>query len=101
MSPSVNLEDYIQATEGYSGADLQAVLYNAHLACVHSSISDTKIASDSVDNADTDGQDVQYIALGGSKGAANGISGTVVKSRAEKAQMNKRVRHLFRDLKYS
>ncbi|ORY27869.1 P-loop containing nucleoside triphosphate hydrolase protein [Naematelia encephala] len=39
LSPSVDLGAIATATEGFSGADLQAVIYNAHLAVVHASIS--------------------------------------------------------------
>lgn len=40
-SPSINFSDLADATEGYSGADLQAVIYNAHLEAVHASIATT------------------------------------------------------------
>ncbi|KAJ7874791.1 P-loop containing nucleoside triphosphate hydrolase protein [Mycena olivaceomarginata] len=39
LSPSVEIDEIAAATEGYSGADLQALMYNAHLEVVHSSIS--------------------------------------------------------------
>lgn len=94
LAPEVNLDDYVQVTEGYSGADLQALLYNAHLACVHSNISDAKTASESLNGVEIDGQDVQYISLGGLEGATNGMNGTIVKSKAEKALMTKRVRRI-------
>jgi len=38
FAPSVDLEDISLETEGFSGADLQALVYNAHLEVVHSSI---------------------------------------------------------------
>jgi peroxin-1 len=37
-----DLEEIAQMTEGYSGADLQAVLYNAHLAGIHDFIEEEK-----------------------------------------------------------
>lgn len=89
LSPDVDLNDYVQKTEGYSGADLQAVLYNAHLACVHSNISDAKFSEGNADKGDTDGEDVEYVSLGGSRNLANG---SLVKSKAERAQITKRVR---------
>lgn len=91
LSPDVDLDDYVQATDGYSGADLQAVLYNAHLACVHSNLTDTRKSSDETNGAELDGQDVDYIALGANRGGPNVYNGVVVKSKAEKAQMTKRV----------
>jgi len=36
--PSVDLSDIAAQSQGYSGADLQAVVYNAHLEVVHASI---------------------------------------------------------------
>lgn len=92
LAPDVDLEDYVRQTEGYSGADLQAVLYNAHLACVHSNIADTKKMTDGQDDSATEAEDVKYIALSGQTMSANGMNGSIVKSRAEKAQMTKRVR---------
>ncbi|KAF7315231.1 putative peroxisomal biogenesis AAA ATPase pex1 [Mycena indigotica] len=39
VSPDLKFDEIAQATEGFSGADLQALLYNAHLEVVHSSLS--------------------------------------------------------------
>lgn len=91
LSPEVDLDDYVHKTEGYSGADLQALLYNAHLACVHSNISDAKKSTEDGNQNDLDGEDVDYIALGRIKSGINGTNGAIVKSKAEKAQMTKRV----------
>ncbi|KAF5345345.1 hypothetical protein D9758_008461 [Tetrapyrgos nigripes] len=38
LSPSVDLQHVAEATEGFSGADLQALMYNAHLEVVNESI---------------------------------------------------------------
>ncbi|KAI9267401.1 P-loop containing nucleoside triphosphate hydrolase protein [Sporodiniella umbellata] len=38
LAADVNLEDFAEKTEGYSGADLQGFLYNAHLEAIHGSI---------------------------------------------------------------
>lgn len=35
LSPEVKLEDIAEQTDGYSGADLQALLYNAYLDAIH------------------------------------------------------------------
>ncbi|KAJ3177904.1 Peroxisome biosynthesis protein pex1 [Geranomyces variabilis] len=35
LDPAVALEEYARRTEGFSGADLQALLYNAHLGAIH------------------------------------------------------------------
>ncbi|KAF7321379.1 putative peroxisomal biogenesis AAA ATPase pex1 [Mycena kentingensis (nom. inval.)] len=39
LSPDINLDEIASATEGFSGADLQALVYNAHLEAVNSSLS--------------------------------------------------------------
>ncbi|RDB24902.1 Peroxisome biosynthesis protein PAS1 [Hypsizygus marmoreus] len=39
VAPSVDFDEFAAGTEGYSGADLQALVYNAHLEVVHASIS--------------------------------------------------------------
>jgi peroxin-1 len=38
VSPLVKFDQLAAKTEGFSGADLQALLYNAHLDVIHSSI---------------------------------------------------------------
>ena len=35
LDPSVDLEEYVDSTQGFSGADLQAFVYNAQLEAVH------------------------------------------------------------------
>ncbi|KAL9030336.1 MAG: hypothetical protein Q9196_001531 [Gyalolechia fulgens] len=48
MDPSIlssrrqSLYEIAQRTEGYSGADLQAVIYNAHLEAIHDELGDTR-----------------------------------------------------------
>lgn len=38
IGDDVDLDHYARLTEGFSGADLQALLYNAHLEVVHSTL---------------------------------------------------------------
>ncbi len=38
LHPEVDLEKWAERTEGFSGADLQALLYNAHLEAIHETI---------------------------------------------------------------
>ena len=40
--PERNLTEVARRTEGYSGADLQAVIYNAHLEAIHDVLGDQK-----------------------------------------------------------
>lgn len=39
LASDVELREFAGKTEGFSGADLQGFLYNAHLEAIHSSIS--------------------------------------------------------------
>lgn len=47
MDQSVDLEKTATMTEGYSGADLQAVIYNAHLESVHDTLTQNTTSSPS------------------------------------------------------
>jgi peroxin-1 len=38
LAPNVDLKVYAEKTEGFSGADLQGFLYNAHLEAIHGAI---------------------------------------------------------------
>lgn len=38
LASEVDLKDYAEKTEGFSGADLQGFLYNAHLEAIHGAI---------------------------------------------------------------
>ena len=66
MSPSVNLDDLADRTEGYSGADLQALLYNAHLEVVHESIASLPL-SDKPSTRD-DETPIDFVVLGDVRG---------------------------------
>jgi len=51
MAPDVDLSILAREAEGFSGADLQAMVYNAHLDVVHASIAlTTHTKSQSQDN---------------------------------------------------
>lgn len=38
LAPDVDLKYFAEKTEGFSGADLQGFLYNAHLEAIHGAI---------------------------------------------------------------
>jgi SpoVK/Ycf46/Vps4 family AAA+-type ATPase len=65
LSQTVDIGAIAAATEGYSGADLQALLYNAHLEVVHSSIAGTSL-DDRPSTREEDGP-VQFTVIGGSQ----------------------------------
>lgn len=92
MSPAVDLDDYVEETEGFTGADLQAVLYNAHLECIHSNLNKASTEDDKA--SPVAAEEVEYIAIGSRK-SSGGVNGSAVKSRAEQAQMTRRVRLMY------
>lgn len=81
VSPTVDFHEIASKTEGFSGADLQALLYNAHLDVIHSSISEIPTISSSSQNDNTP---IQYAIIGGSPGQE-------VLSKAEETALQKRV----------
>ena len=94
MSPDVDFDHLADATEGFSGADLQALLYNAHLEVVHESVGE--ISASAAPGSGRDGSSsnsgdhdddipIEYMSFGGP--AQN-----KVKSCAEQMAMQRRVR---------
>ncbi|KZT58647.1 AAA-domain-containing protein [Calocera cornea HHB12733] len=81
-SADMDLSMLSRRTEGYTGADLQALVYNAHLEAVHASLKTTAITV----NGDSSkaSQGTAYVAV-----PAN-VKGTV-KSRAEAAALTARI----------
>lgn len=83
LNPSIDLATYASRTEGFSGADLQAFIYNAHLDAIHAAL------SASTGNEEREGKeeekDIAYAAFGG------GVEDEKVLSRAEQAGVTKRV----------
>lgn len=80
LAPSVDFEEIAGLTEGYSGADLQSLVYNAHLQVVHASIDET-----STRQSGQEEKRIRYVTLGAT-GEQN------ILSRAEESAMQKRVR---------
>lgn len=78
---SVDLEEIARLTEGYSGADLQSLVYNAHLQVVHASIDATSTRRPGQEEE----KRIQYVTLG-----AAGEQKII--SRAEESLVQKRVR---------
>ena len=89
VSPDVDFDRLADSTEGFSGADLQALLYNAHLEVVHASIgevTDPAPMTESSDSKDrTDEAPIEYTLFGGPVQKA-------VASRAEQMAAERRVR---------
>lgn len=83
VEPSVDLAALAALTEGFSGADLQALMYNAHLDSVHSALERTKTTGSS---ANSDDLPTRYVMLG-----SNGNT----LARAEQSALDARVRREY------
>ena len=66
VSPSVDLDEVAAATDGYSGADLQALIYNAHLEVIHDSLASTS-DKQMMPRESEDESPLKFTLLGGSK----------------------------------
>ncbi|KAJ7350362.1 P-loop containing nucleoside triphosphate hydrolase protein [Mycena albidolilacea] len=86
LSRSVEIDEIAAATEGYSGADLQALMYNAHLEVVHSSIVATPLEDKRASGRDEDAP-VQFTVIGGD-------AQTKVTSRADEMALQRRLRQI-------
>lgn len=81
MSPSVDLQQIAEYTEGYSGADLQGLVYNANMDAIHSALPHfgTPHATSSPS------ENVEYISFGGSSTEPE------IQTEAEKTAFQRRV----------
>ncbi len=81
IAADVNFSEISNKTEGFSGADLQALLYNAQLEVVHSTISD----SESLDVGYTPEQTpLEYVVISPSEGKS-------VMTKEEEGALERRV----------
>ncbi|RXW21326.1 hypothetical protein EST38_g4540 [Candolleomyces aberdarensis] len=85
ISSSVDFDNISDLTEGFSGADLQALLYNAHLDVIHASIESAPAPGES--RQDENEKPLKYRVIGG------GSSGKVM-SRAETTAFERRLRQI-------
>jgi SpoVK/Ycf46/Vps4 family AAA+-type ATPase len=88
LAESVDLEEIARATDGFSGADLQALVYNAQLEIIHEAISasatdDTAVNGDKKMN--NEDPPIEYMVISGPD------ADKAHKSRAEEAAFQKRV----------
>uniref|UniRef100_D8Q9L6 Peroxisomal ATPase PEX1 n=1 Tax=Schizophyllum commune (strain H4-8 / FGSC 9210) TaxID=578458 RepID=D8Q9L6_SCHCM len=84
LAPEVDLQHAAEATEGFSGADLQALLYNAHLEAVHESIARGPAVERS--SAAADEASVEYKIIGS--------AGVGVASKAEQMALQRRLQQI-------
>jgi peroxin-1 len=88
LSPSVDLSSLASSTEGFSGADLQAVVYNAHLDCVQSGM-DVQL-NGSVDDQNSKDESeikIEWKVFGGKD------DNVKERSRAQKQEIERKVRN--------
>ncbi|KAG8215478.1 P-loop containing nucleoside triphosphate hydrolase protein [Butyriboletus roseoflavus] len=83
LGPSVDLEEIARLTEGYSGADLQSLVYNAHLQVVHAFIDATPTRR----SGKQDEKRIPYVTLGAT-------SGQQILSRADESALQKRLQQI-------
>lgn len=85
VSPSVDFDNLAAETDGYTGADLQALLYNAHLQVIHASI-DADALANTPSSRQEDETPIQHVTIGGP---------AVTKvTRAEEMAFQKRLRQI-------
>ncbi|OJT04218.1 Peroxisome biosynthesis protein PAS1 [Trametes pubescens] len=93
IAPTVDLAELAHETEGFSGADLQALVYNAHLEVIHDTISAFHPSEGSTTvgtAAGTEGTEpVKYTVLGGQSGDRR------VLSRAEESAFQRRLQRIM------
>ncbi|GAA5888591.1 hypothetical protein JCM16303_000882 [Sporobolomyces ruberrimus] len=99
LSPSISLEEFAKLTQGYSGADLQALMYNAHLDAIHTGLNAASedAAGDSEKKKDQN-EEIKFVEIGGTGG--NGKEGGV-RSKAEQAVVNKRLEQILASMQES
>lgn len=84
IGPSVDFDEIASRTEGFSGADLQALMYNAHLDVIHSSIAEATPSDGPTSTNKVDEAPVKYTTIGAAKDK-------IVLSRAEEMALQRRV----------
>ena len=59
----IDLIEIVKGTEGYSGADLQGLYYNAHLSAVHRQLNNMKLVPDNKDETIQSKTNIEYTIL--------------------------------------
>lgn len=96
LAPEVDLADYADQTAGFSGADLQALVYNAHLDAIHATLTETTNAEDMETSGGAEElREIPYATFGGAE------KDKKVLSRAEQASVTKRVCHSISETNFA
>ncbi|KAJ3522651.1 hypothetical protein NM688_g8845 [Phlebia brevispora] len=90
LCPDVDLDAIARETDGFSGADLQALVYNAQLEVIHEAIASASISHSGSANGTKEAEEkpIEYTLIGGQ-------SSGKVKSRAEEAAFQRRLRRIL------
>ncbi|KAG8706976.1 Peroxisome biosynthesis protein pex1, partial [Ceratobasidium sp. 394] len=84
LAPDVELAEIAKRTEGYSGADLQALVYNAQLEVVHEELAAASQSLATSESSDRTEKQIKVEIVGGPKDSTT-------MTRAETAVLEKRV----------
>ncbi|KAF8637996.1 hypothetical protein AX16_010628 [Volvariella volvacea WC 439] len=87
---NVDLDEVAAATEGFSGADLQALVYNAHLEVIHASISSTDLGASGGEKGNAEEKPIKFVAFGGKSGG----NGKGVMTKAEEMALQRRLQQI-------
>lgn len=88
LSAEVDLHEFVADTNGFSGADLQALLYNAHLDAIHTSLGARQENSVRLE----DRKPISFVAFGGSEKTEQ------IVSRADREKIAQKVRNPLKAL---
>lgn len=101
LADDVDLEAVARVTDGFTGADLQALVYNANLEAVHETIDQRSLNTSGKgksSNVPDEGQKIQYITF-----SPEGKEKKVL-SAAEEMAIQRQVRgpiHFFRSMEHT
>ncbi|KAJ3890822.1 P-loop containing nucleoside triphosphate hydrolase protein [Lentinula edodes] len=84
LAASVDLDEIAQATEGFSGADLQALIYNAHLEVVNAAIVSSPSGKDTVPQLNK--RAIRYTTIGGHS--------KTIRSKAEESALQRKLQQI-------
>ncbi|GAW05575.1 AAA-domain-containing protein [Lentinula edodes] len=84
LAASVDLDEIAQATEGFSGADLQALIYNAHLEVVNAAIVSSPSGKDTVSQLNK--RAIRYTTIGGHS--------KTIRSKAEESALQRKLQQI-------
>ncbi|KAH7908843.1 P-loop containing nucleoside triphosphate hydrolase protein [Hygrophoropsis aurantiaca] len=91
LGSTVDLDEIARSTAGFSGADLQALVYNAHLEVVHASIAATSATKDGEGGRRANGAEaepIKYVMIGGDPDHKK------PQSRAEESKIQQRLQQI-------